>query len=81
MSPDWNPANEIQAIARSHRKGQRKKVEINKFTVCYNEVFLPEIEGRQTIDQIIMSKQKSKRDVMVELLKDQSLEFNELDIR
>ena len=28
-----------------------------------------------------MSKQKSKRDVMVELLKDQSLEFNELDIR
>ena len=77
MSPDWNPANEIQAIARSHRKGQRKKVEIYKFIVCYNYNFLLDDQGRQTIDQIILTKQKSKRDIMVELLKDHSLEFNE----
>ena len=77
MSPDWNPANEIQAIARSHRKGQLKKVEIYKFTVCYNDKFLLGDQSRLTIDQIIMSKQKSKRCIMVDLLKDNTLEFKE----
>ena len=32
MAPDWNPANEIQAIARAHRLGQKKKVNVNKYT-------------------------------------------------
>ena len=37
MAPDWNPANEIQAIARAHRLGQKKKVNVNKYTLVYNK--------------------------------------------
>jgi len=39
VSPDWNPANEIQAIARAHRIGQKKKVNIHKFTLICNPEF------------------------------------------
>ena len=42
LSPDWNPANEIQAIARAHRLGQKKKVYVNKYTLVYNEQFIEE---------------------------------------
>ena len=77
MSPDWNPANEIQAIARSHRKGQIKKVQITKFTVCYNKLFNDDYDKKLTIDEIILDKQKQKREIMVEILKDDSLSFKE----
>jgi SNF2 family DNA or RNA helicase len=40
LSPDWNPSNEIQAIARAHRIGQTERVNVHKFTVVYN----PELE-------------------------------------
>ena len=39
LSPDWNPANEIQAIARAHRLGQTKKVNVYKYTLVYNESY------------------------------------------
>jgi superfamily II DNA or RNA helicase len=80
VSPDWNPSNEIQAIARAHRIGQKKKVEVFKFTTIINEEFL-EDEDKQykisTIDQMIIKKQQFKRLLMAEVLNDVSLEFNE----
>ena len=34
VSPHWNPAIEDQAIARCHRIGQKKQVEVYKFTMA-----------------------------------------------
>jgi SNF2 family DNA or RNA helicase len=42
LSPDWNPANEIQAISRAHRLGQTRHVNVNKYTLVYNDEFLEE---------------------------------------
>jgi SNF2 family DNA or RNA helicase len=43
VSPDWNPANEIQAIARAHRIGQTKRVNVHKFTLISNQKFSEEL--------------------------------------
>ena len=76
---DWNPSNEIQA-ARAHRIGQKKQVEVFKFTTVINEEFLEE-EDKQykisTADQMIIKKQQFKRLLTAEVLNDVSLEFNE----
>ena len=99
LSPDWNPANEIQAIARAHRLGQKKTVTVHKFTVVYNEEFNktkdinnaenPQIEDnvinnntdhinpKTTVEQRILCVQKKKRSLMVRMLNDDTLEFNE----
>tara|TARA_B100000575_G_C23121782_1_gene649301 strand:- start:409 stop:2067 length:1659 start_codon:yes stop_codon:yes gene_type:complete len=82
VSPDWNPSNEIQAISRSHRLGQLKKVNVHKFTLVSNPEFekeMPEGEKCQmtTIDERILHTQKVKRDIMTDLLDDSTLEFNE----
>ena len=69
-TPDWNPCNEIQAIARCHRIGQEKDVEVVK-------IIIGEESGKPTIDERILSIQNSKRMLMAEYLKDQTLEFNE----
>jgi len=81
LSPDWNPTNEIQAIARAHRFGQKKKVTVNKYLVVYNREFM-EIGGDidencTTIDERILERQKEKRVLMARLLKDDTLSFNE----
>ena len=87
ISPDWNPCNEIQAIARAHRIGQTKPVNVHKFTVMCNSKFKEDCfqlfcaEEDQpdllTIDQIILKKQKLKRDMMSKTLSDDTLQFNE----
>ena len=85
LSPDWNPSNEIQAIARAHRIGQTKKVNVYKFTVVSN----PEYETNDfigipiripTIDEYILTIQKKKRTIMADLLKDASLSYTEISI-
>ena len=80
ISPDWNPCNEIQAIARAHRIGQHKKVVVHKFTIIANKKFMDDNADIQTIDQLIIQKQKLKRDLMVKTLNDKSLEFNETTV-
>lgn len=83
ISPDWNPSNEIQAIARAHRIGQSKKVEVFKFTSIINNRFLEEYEkytNIKTIDQMIISKQKIKRNLMADVLDDVALEHNEVSL-
>ena len=93
VSPDWNPANEIQAIARAHRIGQTKKVNIHKFTLISNPTFaktqsVQDIDGEQavdcstdlaftTIDERILTKQLDKRLIMTDILTDDTLRFNE----
>ena len=69
-TPDWNPSNEIQAIARCHRIGQQKDVDVVK-------IIIGDETGKPTIDERIISIQSSKRLLMSDYLKDPSLEFNE----
>ena len=80
MSPDWNPSNEIQAIARAHRIGQTKRINVFKFTTIINNEFLDEFEKDttiKTIDELIVTKQKIKRLLMADVLDDRSLEYSE----
>lgn len=69
LSPDWNPANEIQAFARCHRIGQMRDVEVYKIVI--------DEEDDMTIDQLLLNVQSKKRLLMAEYLGDTSLEFNE----
>ena len=78
VSPDWNPSNEIQAIARSHRLGQKNLVKVHKYTLQLNQKWEKNIQDiEKTIDQRILEKQKFKRQTMVEILSDNTLEFKE----
>ena len=91
MSPDWNPANEIQAIARAHRLGQTRKVNVNKYTLVYEnepdtnqanqqdgEIYEQKSRTKKTsVDERILGIQQKKRDIMVKILNDPTLKFSE----
>lgn len=90
VSPDWNPANEIQAISRAHRIGQDKKVNVHKFTLICNPSHKESITGKEcdeedgdsaheftTIDERILKKQICKRTLMEDILIDKTFRFNE----
>ena len=70
MSPDWNPCNEIQAIARSHRLGQQRPVTVKKLVLQH-----PDSE-KSTIDDRICNIQVGKRNLMADLLKEEGLRCN-----
>ena len=70
ISPDWNPANEIQAIARCHRIGQKTDVEVIKIVVRLDD-------AKPTIDEKIILIQQKKRELMADHLSDDTLLFNE----
>ena len=61
--PDWNPCNEIQAIARSHRLGQTKVVTVNR-------LILIDDEEHTTIDQRIHTIQHNKLVMIGDVLND-----------
>jgi SNF2 family DNA or RNA helicase len=63
MAPSWNPATELQAIARSHRTGQTKKVTVRKLIYAGEET-LPSVE------QSIMNLQSAKSVICAEVLND-----------
>lgn len=65
-SPAWNPATELQAIGRSHRTGQTKKVFVKKL-IYAGEDSLPSVE------QSIMSLQGHKSQVCADVLNDPRL--------
>jgi SNF2 family DNA or RNA helicase len=69
LTPDWNPANEIQAIARCHRIGQERNVDVYKIIIDEDEIM--------TIDQLLLNVQSKKRALMAECLSDPSLQFSE----
>ena len=54
--PDWNPANEIQAIARAHRMGQKRKVNVYNLILTDTEF--------DTIDQRILFIERSKNEII-----------------
>ena len=66
-TPAWNPATELQAIARAHRTGQTKMVVVRKL-VYVGEEKLPSIE------QSIMQLQGHKALVCAQVLNDPRLE-------
>ena len=70
VTPDWNPANEIQAIARCHRIGQKTDVEVIKIVVRLDD-------HKPTIDEKIILIQQQKRELMAQHLDDDTLLFNE----
>jgi len=65
-SPSWNPATEMQAIARSHRTGQTRVVTVRKLVYKGHED-LPSIE------ESIMELQKHKSVMASEVLNDPRL--------
>jgi len=65
-SPSWNPATELQAIARSHRTGQTSKVVVRKLIYKGTEE-LPSIE------ETMMALQNHKATVCAEVLNDPRL--------
>jgi SNF2 family DNA or RNA helicase len=70
VTPDWNPSNEIQAIARCHRIGQTSDVEVIK-------LIIHEDSTKPTIDEKIIFVQQIKRNLMADHLLDETLRFNE----
>ena len=66
MSPSWNPATELQAIARSHRTGQDTKVVVRKLIYTGTEN-LPSIE------ESMMALQGHKSMICSEVLNDPRL--------
>jgi SNF2 family DNA or RNA helicase len=65
-APSWNPATELQAIARAHRTGQTQKVVIRKL-VYTGEAGLPSIE------ESMMELQGHKSTICAEVLNDPRL--------
>ena len=65
-TPAWNPATELQAIARAHRNGQLQKVHVKKLIYKGTET-LPSIE------QSILDLQGHKSAVCAEVLQDDRL--------
>jgi SNF2 family DNA or RNA helicase len=65
-APSWNPATELQAIARSHRTGQTRKVVVRKL-VYTGEKELPSIE------ESMMELQGAKSLVCADVLNDPRL--------
>ena len=65
-APSWNPATELQAIARSHRTGQTQKVYVKKL-VCTGDDMHPSVE------ETIMNLQGHKSIICAEVLNDPRL--------
>lgn len=69
-SPDWNPANEEQAIARAWRMGQNKKVKVKRL------LLKDSMDEISVIDERLMATQEGKRSLYAELLKEEDQLFN-----
>jgi SNF2 family DNA or RNA helicase len=69
-SPNWNPSNEIQAIARAHRIGQKRPVTVYRFSLYDNKAEF------STIDERICQVQTNKRNIMADLLDDEELRYS-----
>ena len=66
-SPDWNPGNEIQAIARADRIGQSGTVNVHRFLLEDDKMEFG------TIDRSIFNIQMNKLNIMKEILKEDNI--------
>jgi SNF2 family DNA or RNA helicase len=64
--PAWNPATELQAISRSHRKGQTRQVHIKKLVYVSDS-------DTPSIDESIVELQDHKSLVCADVLNDPRL--------
>jgi len=74
-SPAWNPATELQAIARAHRTGQTQKVTVRKLIYTGEEdgTFGPDGRVRPalpSVEESILGIQETKTKVCAEVLND-----------
>jgi SNF2 family DNA or RNA helicase len=66
FDPWWNPAVEAQAIDRSHRIGQTKKVFVYRLVV------------KDTIEEKMLKLQEQKRDLVEKLITSETKAFKNL---
>jgi SNF2 family DNA or RNA helicase len=66
-APSWNPATELQAIARAHRTGQTQKVTVRRMVYIGTE-------QTPSVEQSIMALQAGKATLAATLLNDTRLE-------
>jgi SNF2 family DNA or RNA helicase len=65
IGPAWNPATELQAIARAHRTGQTREVHVKRLIYTCN--------GAPSIEESIQELQNHKMVITSEVLKDPRL--------
>ena len=77
-SPDWNPCNEIQAIARAHRMGQQRAVVVTKLVLSgfVTGDDQTTVTPTSVIDNRILEVQQRKRMLMSDLLEEPDLAHN-----
>jgi len=66
-APSWNPATELQAIARAHRTGQTRKVTVRRLVYIGTD-------RTPSVEQSIMALQAGKATLAANLLNDARLE-------
>ena len=68
VSPHWNPAIEDQAIARCHRIGQTKEVNVFKFIMNGFEKDEDSLKNPITLEKYIQHIQQVKRNISEEII-------------
>jgi SNF2 family DNA or RNA helicase len=68
VSPHWNPSVEDQAVARCHRIGQKKQVQVFRFIMSGFEKEVDEKVDPITLEKYIQTVQDSKRKIADEIL-------------
>lgn len=66
-SPSWNPATELQAIARAHRTGQTREVHVKRY------VYTTQSDDVNSIDECLVKIQSRKSKITADILEDQRI--------
>ena len=72
-APSWNPATELQAVARSHRTGQTKQVYVKKLIYKETDTFV-------SVEEEMMALQGHKSIVCSRVLNDERIE-NQIPVK